>query len=43
MRLNGDVRAYLFDSMGSRLVINDEVGEVDIVVAFDRDSHLAIP
>ena len=43
MRLNGDVRAYLFETLGDRLVLNDVVGEVDIVVVFDYESHLAIP
>ena len=43
VRLNGDARAYLFDLMDDRLVINDEVGDVDIVVVWDRQTHLAIP
>jgi|GEM_PF-592357 hypothetical protein len=43
VRLNGDVRAYLFETLGDRLVLNDVVGEVDIVVVFDYESHLAIP
>ena len=29
--------------MGERAVINDQVGEVDIVVVWDQASHLAIP
>ena len=43
VRLNGEPKAYLFDKMGRRAVINDEVGGVDIVVIWDEDSHLALP
>ncbi len=43
VRLNGAPRAYLFDKMGQQTAINDELGGVDILVVWDRDSHLALP
>ena len=43
VRLNGEPKAYLFDKMGQRAVINDQVGGVDVVVVWDEDSHLALP
>lgn len=43
VRLNGEPRAYLFEKMGPRAAINDELGGHDILVVWDRDSHLALP
>jgi len=43
VRLDGEPMAYPFSAMGARAVINDQVGGVDIVVLWDRDSYLAIP
>ena len=43
VRLDGEPMAYPFSEMGERAAINDEVGGVDIVVVWDRASHLAIP
>ena len=43
VRLDGHARAYLFDEMGDRAAINDQVGGVNIVVLWDRASSLAIP
>ena len=43
VRMDGEAKAYPFDAMGQQAVINDEVGGVDIVVVWDRDSNIAIP
>jgi len=43
LRLNGEARAYPFDEMGEQTVVNDHLGDIDVVVAFDRDSQLAVP
>ena len=43
VRLNGDPKAYPFAAMGTRRVLNDQVGGVDIAVVWDADSQLAIP
>ena len=43
VRLDGEPMAYPFSAMGAPAVINDQVGGVDIVVLWDRDSYLAIP
>ena len=43
VRINNRSKAYLFDTMGEQAAINDEVGGEAIVVAWDRDSSLAIP
>jgi hypothetical protein len=43
LRLNGQAKAYPFDQMGKRQVINDQVGGIDIVVLWDRGTHLALP
>ena len=43
VRLNNRSKAYLFNSVGQQAAINDEVGGEAIVVAWDRDSQLAIP
>ena len=43
VRMAGESRAYPFDAMGAQAVINDELGGVDIVVAWDRDSNIALP
>ena len=43
VRLDGEPMAYPFSAMGARAVINAQVGGVDIVVLWDRDSYLAIP
>jgi hypothetical protein len=43
VRLNGEAKAYPFDKMGSRTVINDQVGGADIVVMWDQGTHLALP
>ncbi len=36
VRLNGEPRAYLFEKMGERAVINDHLGGVDTLVVWDR-------
>ena len=43
LRLNGRAKAYPFDSMGSRRIINDRVGGTEIAVLWDRGTHLALP
>ncbi|NKB66245.1 MAG: DUF3179 domain-containing protein [Candidatus Latescibacteria bacterium] len=43
VRLDGATRAYPFRVMGERRVINDQLGGVQIVVLWDRESRLAIP
>ena len=43
VRLDGEARAYPFDDMGRQAVINDDLGGVDIVVVWDRDSNIALP
>lgn len=43
LRLNGEPKVYLFQDMESQAVINDRVGEVEVVVIWDEDSQLAIP
>ena len=43
VRLNGEPKAYLFDKMGERAAINDQLGGVDILVVWDQDSYLALP
>jgi hypothetical protein len=43
VRLNGEPRAYLFQDMGLQAVINDRVGDIDVVVVWDEASQLAIP
>ena len=43
LRLNGEARAYPFDEMGEQTVVNDHLGDVEVVVAFDRASQLAVP
>ena len=43
VRLDGEARAYPFDNMGRQAVINDDLGGVDIVVVWDRDSNIALP
>lgn len=43
VRLNGEPKAYPLETMGEQEVINDQVGGIDIVVAWDREYYLAIP
>ena len=43
VRLNGEAKAYPFDKMGSRTVINDQVGGTNIVVMWDQGTYLALP
>jgi hypothetical protein len=43
LRFNGQAKAYPFDQMGKHQIINDQVGGVDIVILWDRDTHLALP
>ena len=43
VRLNGLPKAYPFDSMASRSVINDQIDDVDLVVLWDEATQLAIP
>jgi hypothetical protein len=43
VRLAGESKAYPFDVMGSRQVIHDQVGGVDLAVVWDRGTRLAIP
>ena len=43
VRLDGQARAYLFDTLDDQAAINDQVGGVDIIVVWDRANSLAIP
>ena len=43
LRLNGQAKAYPFASMGSRQLINDRVGGIEVAVLWDRGTHLALP
>jgi hypothetical protein len=43
VRLDGEAKAYPFGKMGTQTIINDQVGGVDIVVLWDRESSLVIP
>ena len=43
VRLAGESKAYPFQNMGNQAVINDDLGGVDIVVVWDRDSNIALP
>jgi len=43
VRLNNEARAYPHSVMGERIVINEELGGVPIVVLWDRVAYLAIP
>jgi len=43
VRLEEEAKAYPFSTMGFQAVINDQVGGVDIVVAWDSEYDVAIP
>jgi len=43
LRLNGELKAYVFEDLGERIVINDRLGGRDIVVLWDQESFLAVP
>lgn len=43
LRLNGAARAYPFKELGQQAVVNDALGDIEVVVAYDRDSQMAVP
>lgn len=43
LRLNGEAKAYPFEELGGQTVVNDQLGGIDVVVAFDSASQMALP
>ena len=43
LRINAEARAYQFAAMGNQQVINDVLGDHELVVVYDEDSRMAIP
>ena len=43
VRIDAETRAYPFDQVGSRRVVNDVLGGQEIVVVYDAEYRLAIP
>ncbi len=43
LRIDSETLAFPFSEMGERAVINETVVGSDVLVAYDADSHLAIP
>ena len=43
LRIDSETLAFPFSEMGERAVINETVVGFDVLVAYDADSHLAIP
>ncbi|MBT5059055.1 MAG: DUF3179 domain-containing protein [Gemmatimonadetes bacterium] len=43
LRIDSQTLAFPFSEMGERAAINETVGGFDVLVAYDADSHLAIP
>ena len=42
VRLNSEPKAYVFEDMGDRVVINHQLGGQDILVVWDQEAYLVL-